>query len=122
MYALELIHSIFIFISDFIHVQEYQEKIEQKQATMKKVFEKQERQRRLNAEMEKLKREEREEEAKRLDKIKSYQRLKQLEEIERDMKERQKVKEEIAKAELLKKSLKANSIIFKGRFCKVKKC
>ena len=89
-------------------------KLEQKEIKMKEWFEKNERRRRLQIELESIKRDERIQEARRLDKIKSYQRLKKLEELEQERQERELIKKEQEKILYLKKSLNANSNIFKS--------
>ena len=90
-------------------------KIEHKETKLKEVFEKTERQRRLEIEMKKLKHEEREEEIKRLEKIKSYETMKQAEEIESEKIRNELIKLEKEKMIQMRKAVKLNSKLYQDQ-------
>lgn len=78
----------------------FQDKIETKEEKMKAQFERTQRQRKLHAELTKIKNEERLEEAKRLEKMKQYQTAQKKQQIEEDSKKDQIIRAEKERIEV----------------------
>lgn len=76
-------------------------KIENKEIKLKEQFERTQRQNKLRAELNKIKKDERLEEAKRLEKAKSYQLLKKQEEIEAEKLRKEIIEKEKEKLEVI---------------------